>query len=75
MKQAMDQACLLVASNVQPAKPFLLDQHCWSRICGDMPIALFHSQKFCLSTNRTVESISDDAALRLVRSTSIYERK
>jgi hypothetical protein len=26
MKQAMDQACLLVGSNVQPAKLFLFDQ-------------------------------------------------
>jgi hypothetical protein len=26
MKQALDQACLLVGSNVQPAKLFLFDQ-------------------------------------------------
>jgi hypothetical protein len=75
MKQVMHQACLLVERITRLQKTFPFDQQCWSRICGDMPIALFHLQKFCLSTSRTVESISDDAALRSARSTSIYERK
>ena len=50
MKQAMHRACLLVGSNVQPAKPSFLISSCLSRICGDMPIAQFHAQKFYLST-------------------------
>ncbi len=75
MKQTMHRACLLVGSNVQPAKPSFLISSCFSRICGDMPIAQFHAQKFYLSTSRKVESISDDAALRSARSMSIYERK